>query len=319
MAKGESKLEKLKPLLARTKKLGGAPILYGILAFCSLFIAYTLASNLYLSRDLRVEQALKKGQRIEIDIKTGKNRYQEKPAPAAAKTVKPAPLALAEEKADPNKPYISIVIGGLGLSKTTTEAAAVLPKEITFSFSPYSFGVEEIVAKYITSGRQILVDLPLEPEDYPLSDPGNLGFLSKFPKEKNTGNLAKVAAKFDKIAGLAVMDPEKLTVSPASDVLIDALAAKHLTVVYGSPAINPSFIDKAALKGVRVTPRDVIIDAKISKSEIEENLKSLEEIARKNGKAVGIGRPYPVTIKAVSEWASSLKAKGIELRPAVKQ
>ena len=61
---------------------------------------------------------------------------------------------------------------------------------------------------------------------------------------------------------------------------------------------------------------DRTIDARPSRTGIELKLLELEEVARANGSALGVGGlPYPVTIKTVRDWADTLPEKGLVLAP----
>ena len=49
---------------------------------------------------------------------------------------------------------------------------------------------------------------------------------------------------------------------------------------------------------------------------IDRELLALEALAIQNGKAIGVGFAYPVTIEQFRLWAEGLKAKGYQLAPA---
>lgn len=67
---------------------------------------------------------------------------------------------IVSPKPKSNKKTISIIVGGLGLSKSTTEKALELPANVTFGFSPYGQNLEEYSSKLV--GKDILINLPLE-------------------------------------------------------------------------------------------------------------------------------------------------------------
>jgi uncharacterized protein len=57
------------------------------------------------------------------------------------------------------------------------------------------------------------------------------------------------------------------------------------------------------------------IDQVASRVAIDAKLIDLENIARQQGQAIGIGRPYPVTLERLAQWAATLEEKGIDLAP----
>src|SRR3546814_12345072 len=70
-----------------------------------------------------------------------------------------------------NRPRIAIVLHDMGLNQQLTLLAAErLPPEISFSFNPYAQDLKPMVERARTIGHEALLDLPMEPFDYPSSD-----------------------------------------------------------------------------------------------------------------------------------------------------
>ena len=68
---------------------------------------------------------------------------------------------------------IAIVVSGLGLSaKATTAALDSLPAGVTLGFAPYAGDVQHWVAQARQRGHEVLLEVPMEPFDFPDSDPG---------------------------------------------------------------------------------------------------------------------------------------------------
>lgn len=68
--------------------------------------------------------------------------------------------------------------------------------------------------------------------------------------------------------------------------------------------------------GIRTGERDVFLDNNsYDEAEIVRNISQLGEIAKKEGKAIGIGHPHPSTIKSLREMIPRLKEGGIEIVP----
>jgi polysaccharide deacetylase 2 family uncharacterized protein YibQ len=57
------------------------------------------------------------------------------------------------------------------------------------------------------------------------------------------------------------------------------------------------------------------LDDEASRVAIDARLFELEQIAKSEGHAVGVGFPYPVTIERLARWAATLENKGITLAP----
>ncbi len=61
---------------------------------------------------------------------------------------------------------------------------------------------------------------------------------------------------------------------------------------------------------------DRVVDGEATAPTIDGTLHDLETVAAKDGVALGIGLPYPVTFERVLAWAPALAAKGIVLAPS---
>jgi hypothetical protein len=59
----------------------------------------------------------------------------------------------------------------------------------------------------------------------------------------------------------------------------------------------------------------VIIDRVQTKASIDRSLKKLEDLANKNGSAIGVMSGLPLSVQRLTEWSASLKKKGIHLVP----
>ena len=71
------------------------------------------------------------------------------------------------------RPRVAVVMSGLGLSNAATEAAIQgLPGAVTLAFQPYSDGLQRWIGLARAAGHETLLNLPMEPQDYPQSDPG---------------------------------------------------------------------------------------------------------------------------------------------------
>ncbi|HWC63268.1 MAG TPA: divergent polysaccharide deacetylase family protein, partial [Rhizomicrobium sp.] len=83
------------------------------------------------------------------------------------------PMNVYAAPAAPGKFRIAIVVSGLGVSEKATAAAlAALPSGVTLGFAPYAGDVQRWVNQARQSGHEVLLEVPMEPQDFPDSDPG---------------------------------------------------------------------------------------------------------------------------------------------------
>ena len=88
------------------------------------------------------------------------------------------------------RPLVAVVVGGLGLLAESTESAINdLPGGVTLSFLPYGRNVDHWVQLARKAGHEVLLDLPMEPMNYPVDDPGPKALLTALPAEDNAERL----------------------------------------------------------------------------------------------------------------------------------
>ena len=71
--------------------------------------------------------------------------------------------------------------------------------------------------------------------------------------------------------------------------------------------------DVARELNVRTATRHVFLDDVATESAVRKQLAELAAAARKRGVAIGIGHPYPVTLRVLAEELPALKARGFRL------
>ena len=92
--------------------------------------------------------------------------------------------------AAPTQPRIAIVIEGLGIgANSTSEALAKLPAPVTYAFAPYGTDLERWVARARGEGHEVLLQVGMEPFDYPDNDPGPQTLLTSISAEQNLDRL----------------------------------------------------------------------------------------------------------------------------------
>src|SRR5690606_7115588 len=79
----------------------------------------------------------------------------------------------AELGAAADGPKVAIVVTGLGINEQgSLEAIDTLPDDVTLAFAPYGRSLESTVASARLAGHEIMLEIPLEPFDFPQNDPG---------------------------------------------------------------------------------------------------------------------------------------------------
>ncbi|MEM6627701.1 MAG: divergent polysaccharide deacetylase family protein [Pseudomonadota bacterium] len=216
------------------------------------------------------------------------------------------------------KPQVSLIIGGLGLNRRVTQAAIdELPAGVTLSFVPYAGGLQTWIDRARAAGHEVLLELPMEPYDYPNNDTGPHTLLTSASADENARRLEILLGQATGYFGVTNYQGAKFaTETRAAEPVVQALKDRGLVFIHdgASPrSVFPAAADKAEI-GFAVADR--IVDAKPAADAIDQQLLHLEAIALQDGHAVGAGFAYPVTVDQFRLWTESLEYKGFELVPA---
>jgi len=216
------------------------------------------------------------------------------------------------------RPRIAVVLTGLGLSSTATEAAIKqLPAGVTLSFTPYARRLDEWIALARASGHEVMLDLPMEPTSYPNDDPGPQALLTALSVRQNIERLDWTLSRASGFVGVAAVMGSRFAASTEDlEPVLEELKARGFMYL-DNRASDDSAAGAVAVKiGLPVAVNDRALDwAQASRVAIDARLVQLENIAAAEGFAVAIGQSYPVTIERLREWSKDLDARGFALAP----
>jgi polysaccharide deacetylase 2 family uncharacterized protein YibQ len=226
--------------------------------------------------------------------------------------------AYAGPVTDTGHPRIAIVISGLGFSaKKTADALSKLPPQVTLSFVPYAADVQRWVTEARHRGHEVLLEVPMEPFDFPDSDPGPHTLRSGVGEDANTDRLVWALTRFTGYTGVTNLQGERLLSDPESlEPVLTYLARRGLLFFDNGSATHSAAPDVAARSGVAFAQATAIIDKIQTAMEIDRELSEIENQARAHGSASGFGFIYPVTVDRVTQWAQGLAGRGFVLVPA---
>lgn len=222
---------------------------------------------------------------------------------------------LAPGSAD--KPRIAIVIGGLGISAANTnEALAKLPGAITLAFSPYSSDAERLVARARAEGHEVLLQIPMEPFDYPDNDPGPQTLMTTLLADQNLDRLYWLMSRFQGYVGVVNVMGNRFTASER--VLTPVLnEVTKRGLIYLDDGASPRSLASqiAGANNLPFAKAEVVLDATPTPASIDRALTRLEAIARERGIAVGIASNVPAAVERIAQWAKSAEGRGLVLVP----
>ena len=214
-------------------------------------------------------------------------------------------------------PVVSIVVGGLGVGAAkTTDAIMKLPPAVTLAFTPYGSDPAKLAERARAQRHEILLQIPMEPFDYPDNDPGPQTLLTTLAPEQNLDRLYWHLSRFQGYAGIANFMGGRFVVTDAVMQPIVREAAKRGLGLFddGSAprSVAPSL---AAGQAMPFAKADLSIDAVPTAMEIDRALGKLENLAKERGTAVGIASALPISIERIGVWIKTLESHGIMLVP----
>lgn len=220
------------------------------------------------------------------------------------------------DKSD-KRPRIAIIVTGLGLSTPPSQAAIEkLPPEVTLSFVPYAPDLNPLVERARQLGHELVLEIPMEPFDYPANDPGPYALLTQLSAEENDKRLMWILSRFTGYAGVSnYLGGQFLSARASLKPALVSVQSRGLYFLDNS--VSPGSLGTQVSQEIALPSKraDVVLDVIQSRQTIDDQLSALERAAQEHGKAIGVAFIYPVTIERISAWAATLSEKGFALAP----
>ena len=232
------------------------------------------------------------------------------PLPIMANGKEPRVVYARPFVAEKKLPQLAVVVVGLGLSKEATEAAiSKLPPEISLSFSPYAANLDGWIKKARNSGHEVLLDLPLEPPNFPLRDAGPLSVLSHQGAAEAVEQLETILAKATGYVGVAAGLHSPVASSEGWVPILKDLKGRGLLLV-GDGLVGVAQSDVPHAVSI-----SLVADETPFRSAIDTRFARLLLAAQRDGSAVTYLSARPVSFERVLAWVATFPQKGVVLAP----
>jgi uncharacterized protein len=214
-------------------------------------------------------------------------------------------------------PVVAIVVGGLGVGAAkTTDVIMKLPPAVTLAFTPYGSDPGKLVERARVQRHEILLQIPMEPFDYPDNDPGPQTLLTTLSAEQNLDRLYWHLSRFQGFAGIANFMGARFVVTDAvMQPIIREAAKRGLGYLDDGSAPRSVAFSLAAGQAMPFAKADFSIDAVPTAAEIDRALAKLEDLAKERGTAVGVASALPISIERLGVWIKALESHGVMLVP----
>lgn len=217
-----------------------------------------------------------------------------------------------------NSPRIAIIVTGLGINEQgSLDAIGALPDDVTLAFAPYGRSLDNSVGAARAAGHEVMLEVPMEPFDYPQNDPGPHTMLTGETPRANLEKLFWLMARFGGYFGVVNNMGARFTASAADMApIVEEFGARGLGYIDDGGSNRSVAAQLAGANKVPFARANLMVDANPARTSILAALASLEAQALESGSAIGIVSALPISVQAVSDWARELDAKGIALVPA---
>ncbi|MFK7902463.1 MAG: divergent polysaccharide deacetylase family protein [Nitratireductor sp.] len=212
---------------------------------------------------------------------------------------------------------VVLIIGGMGISQSSTQLAIKkLPPSVTYAFAPYGNSLNRWMQTARKKGHELLIQVPMEPIDYPNNNPGTQTLLTTLPPKTNLDNLHWSMGKITNYVGVmnylgAKFNKDARAMTP----VFKDLSERGLLYVDDGSLKNSKAEQVAAQTLLPFIKGHIRIDNVRTRRDIAIQLQALAKEAKRTGLAVGIANAFPDTINLIAQFTQKARKAGIEITP----
>ncbi|MCA3623498.1 MAG: divergent polysaccharide deacetylase family protein [Methylobacterium sp.] len=219
--------------------------------------------------------------------------------------------------ASTTKPRIAVVLTGVGVSaRSTTDAVTRLPGDFTLAFAPYGRDLEAQVMRARRDGHEVLLQIPMEPFDFPDSDPGPHTLRAGGSSKENIDRLHWLMTRFPGYVGLMNYLGGKLLSTPAAlQPVLDEIGRRGLLFLDDGTTPRSVASDIGMRLNLPVLRADRAMDATGSTRPLAAILQEAEGLAQRQGRAVITVPALAANIETLINWEADLAQRNIVVAP----
>ena len=211
-------------------------------------------------------------------------------------------------------PQVVIIIDDLGYNGQNYRSFLEIGYPLTFAVLPALPYSEKIAHEARAKNREVLLHLPLEPQDYPAKNPGKGVLLDSMSEEELRKVFSQDLESVPGATGVNNHMGSRLTGETRPMMtLLSELKRRNLYFVDSLTTRGTVVTPLARELGVKVGARDVFLDNYRDRAYIEGQLDSLAKVARNKGEAIGIGHPYSITASVLKDRLPRWEKEGIRV------
>ncbi|MEK6814640.1 MAG: divergent polysaccharide deacetylase family protein [Nitrospirota bacterium] len=245
-------------------------------------------------------------------------------APRPAGPLPPAPPPQQETKTDLDLPplggapgqtigRVALVIDDLGGHLSAAERLFGLGIPLTIAVLPGEPHSRTISREAALRGHDVLLHQPMEPADFPRSNPGPRALLKRMSPGEQMRILRENLDSLPEAIGINNhMGSAYMRDRPAVDRVMEELRRRGQLFLDSVTAPRSAGYWSARRHGVPAARRDVFLDPDEGEGILERQFVELARQVANRETAIAIGHPHPETLDALDRWVPRMREAGIE-------
>jgi polysaccharide deacetylase 2 family uncharacterized protein YibQ len=214
-------------------------------------------------------------------------------------------------------PRVAVLVTGLGLSEMVSEKAVeLLPGAVSLAFVPYSRNLQNWSDRARADGHETVLQLPMEPLDYPDSDPGPHALVTIRGIDENIDRLHWLMTRFSGYVGVVnYMGGHFMARAKSLGPVMEEIEKRGLLMLDDGSNGSSAASKIASRTSILFARADMYLDAAQSVNQVDDTLQQVEVIAKKRGLAILVADGSMGNLARIKSWLTTLSESNIELVP----
>lgn len=211
---------------------------------------------------------------------------------------------------------LAIIIDDMGSSVSEARLLAEIKVPLTFAIIPGLRADKDVAAYAATNKIETMIHIPMQPKGWPERRLETNGLLVTMDTVELQERVSGVVKQFPRAVGVNNhMGSEFTEQEEKVAAVLQTLKKNNLFFVDSVTSPESVCLKVAQRQGIRSARRNVFLDNEQEQGYILGQLNQAVRLARKNGSAIAICHPHPVTIATLAAALPALAGQGVHLVP----
>jgi len=211
---------------------------------------------------------------------------------------------------------VAIVIDDFGPDLEVAKKFLKLPIPITFSILPYQRYSREIAQLAHSGNGEVILHMPMEPQDYPKANPGKGALFVSMSAETVHKTFQTALNSSPHISGMNNHMGSRFTENAAfMKIVLSELHQRGLYFLDSGTSPKSVGVPIARKLQLPCRQRDIFLDHTVSEDVTRSQIEQLIRKAKIQGTAIAIGHPHESTLRALRRQSDRFRQEKIGVVP----